>query len=150
MFNCDLMESTSNKVEITDIRYDILKELLFFIETDRLSTKLKNDADALCELLIAADKYDVKDLKLICEQNLIMHTTKENVVEYLQIAHLYNGDILKSHAQRFIKFSKDIKYTPEFISLMQKYPELLTQIENAKITCRYAKFNIYASYNNDQ
>ncbi|XP_070168760.1 TD and POZ domain-containing protein 3-like [Polyergus mexicanus] len=128
MFNCGLEESVNNEVVITDIGYDILKELLSFVQIGYLSKTLEEidiSGNAICELFVAADKYDIQDLKLICEQYLIIKTTEKNVVEHLKIAHLNNGKILKKYTKDFIKlYSKDIVDTSEFITLMKMYPEL--------------------------
>ncbi|CAL1689619.1 unnamed protein product [Lasius platythorax] len=144
MFECGLKESETNEIEITDIRYDILKELLSFVQTGHLSKKLEEiNIDTIFELFITADKYDIENLKLKCELYLITNTTIENVVEHLKIAHLNNGTILEKYAKEFIKlYFKDIMDTPNFITLMQKYPELLIQIknielENTEISCTY-------------
>lgn len=40
MFNCDLKENANNKIKITDIKYDILQEMLFFIHTGQISTNV--------------------------------------------------------------------------------------------------------------
>lgn len=133
MFN-DLKES--NEIQITDTEYDILKELLFFVETGYLSERL-NDTNAsvsVLKLFLAADKYDIQDLKLICEQHLIICTTVQNVVEHLKMAYLNNGKILAKYAKSFIKlYLKVIMDTPEFVTLIQMYPELLTEIKTMQI-----------------
>ncbi|XP_029679055.1 speckle-type POZ protein B-like [Formica exsecta] len=140
MFNCDLTENRTNKIEITDIKYDILQQLLFFLQTGCLSEDVREDTEIACELLIAAEKYDIKDLKLICEQYLIANTTKENVVKHLKIAHLNNGTTLKKYALDLIKlYLKDIVDTPNFITLMQEYHELLLQIENIQVPITYVQ-----------
>ncbi|KAL6439814.1 hypothetical protein ACFW04_004089 [Cataglyphis niger] len=78
MFNCSIEESVNNEVVITDIRYDILKELLYFVQIGYLSKPLeKLYLNGICELFVAADKYDIQDLKSICEQHLIIYTTKK-------------------------------------------------------------------------
>ncbi|XP_029659262.1 TD and POZ domain-containing protein 1-like isoform X1 [Formica exsecta] len=135
MFNSGLEESVNKVVVITDIRYDVLKELLSFVQIGYLSKTLEEieEINTIRELFVAADKYDIQDLKLICEQYLIINTTEKNVVEHLKIAHLNNGKTLEKYTKDFIKlYSKDIVDTSEFITLMEMYPELLTQTENIK------------------
>ncbi|XP_029659337.1 TD and POZ domain-containing protein 3-like [Formica exsecta] len=132
MFNCGLKESENKEVVITDIRYDILKELLFFVQIGYLSKTLEEieEINTIRELFVAADKYDIQDLKLICEQYLIINTTEKNVVEHLKIAHLNNGKTLEEYTKDFIQlYSKDIVDTSE-LTLMKMYPELLTQTED--------------------
>lgn len=135
MFN-DLQESTNNQIRIIDVEYDTLKELLFFLKTGYLSQSLENKPyDSmynLQQLFIAAQKYAIQDLKLICEQHLITCTTVQNVVRHLEIAYLYKGEILAKYTKSFIKlYLKVIMKNSEFISLMDKYPKLLTPIINS-------------------
>jgi len=134
MFNCGLKESTNNEIEITDIKYDILQQMLFFLQTGCLSEDIKIDTEVACELIIAAEKYDLKDLKLICEKYLITNTTRENVIEHLKFAHLYNATVLKKYVLSLIKLHlRDLMDTPNFITLVQEYHELLLQIQVTEI-----------------
>lgn len=57
-------ESVSNVVNITDIEYNIMNELVRYIYTGE-SPNLQTMA---VELLVAADKYSMMDLKVECEQ----------------------------------------------------------------------------------
>ncbi|EFN64127.1 Protein roadkill, partial [Camponotus floridanus] len=132
MFN-DLKEN-ADEIQITDIKYNTLKELLLFLKIGYLSRSLENVNASVnvYELFRAADKYDIRDLKLICEQHLIICTTVNNVLEHFKIAHLYNGKILAECTKNFIKlYLKVFVGAPEFINLMQMYPELLTEIKKA-------------------
>ncbi|GAB1861780.1 Protein roadkill [Camponotus japonicus] len=133
MFN-DLKGSSNNEIQITDVGSDTLKELLFFVKTGYLPRSLENVNASVnvYELFIAAEKYDIQDLKLICQQHLIICTTVKNVLEHLQIAHLYNGKILAEYAKNFIKLYLKVLVGAEFVTLMQMYPELLTEIKKAK------------------
>ncbi|GAB1867217.1 Speckle-type POZ protein [Camponotus japonicus] len=134
MFNCGLKESANNEVEITDIKYDILQQLLFFLQTGYLSENVKTDTKVAYELIIAAEKYDLKDLKLICEEHIIRNTTKDNVAEHLKFAHSNNATVLLEYALSFIKLHlRDIMDTPNFITLMQEYHELLLQTKIIKV-----------------
>ncbi|GAB1861781.1 Protein roadkill [Camponotus japonicus] len=134
----DLQES--NEIKITDIGLETLKELLFFVKTGYLPKRMENknlyndtyNMYNICQLFRTAEKYDIQDLKLICEQHLIICTTVQNVVYHLEVAYSNNGKILAKYTKSFIKlYLKVIMNDPEFISLIEKYPELLTQIINS-------------------
>ncbi|KAM0729313.1 Speckle-type POZ protein [Formica fusca] len=134
VFEAVLKESEDNKIKISDTSYNILKELLSFLQSGCLSQNIKTDAEALCELFITAEKYDIKDLKLVCEELLIINTTIKNVIEHLRIAYLNGGQILERYAIEFIKLHfKDIDDNAEFKTLVQKYPKLLIQIGNVHL-----------------
>ena len=56
MFDCDMQESMSNKVEVTDIPADVFKALLGFLYGIMPEG---NKCDVWMELLEAADKYNI-------------------------------------------------------------------------------------------
>lgn len=100
--------------------------VITFLQSGYLSENVRTDTKVASELIVAAEKYDLKDLKLICEEYLITSTTKVNVVEHLKLAHLNNVTILKKFALSLIKlYLSDIMDTPNFITLIQEYQELL-------------------------
>jgi len=143
MFNCGLKESVNNEVEITDMKYDILQQLLFFLQNGYLSENVKTDTNVASELIIAAEKYDLKDLKLICEEYLITNTTKENVIEHLKFAYLNNATVLKRYVLSLIKLHlRDLMDTPNFITLVQEYHELLLQIQVTEIPIAPATYSV--------
>lgn len=131
---CGPKNEVDNKIEVTDMSYDTVKELLSFIENGYLSEKIKTDAVALHELYLAADKYEIKNLKSVCEKYLIMTTTVKNIIEHLEVTCLDNSSILQKYAIQFIQlYLKEIKNIPDFKLLMKTYPDLLTRIQNDAI-----------------
>ena len=103
MFEHDLVERAENKVEICDIKASVMQELLNFIYTDTAP-----NADLMAaDLLIAAEKYDLGRLKLICEQILSRNLTVENVGETLRLADRHNANQLKEKCMYFIRTNAD-------------------------------------------
>lgn len=134
MFRSNFKETIDNKINIIDISYNTLKKLLSFLQNGYLSENMKADVEALRELFITAEKYDIKDLKLVCEELLIWNTTIKNVIEHLSIAYLNGGEILEQYAIEFIKlYFEDIEDNAEFKTLVQKYPKLLIKIRNVSL-----------------
>ena len=70
MFSTKMKESINNTVNITNINEDVFEELdvSFYIYTGEVS-KL-NDLAAV--LVVVADKYDIDNLKLICEEKRVL------------------------------------------------------------------------------
>jgi len=114
MFLSDMIETHSNLIEITDLSEDICQEMLRFIychEVEQL------DLHAL-DLLYAADKYAIEDLKTLCIQTLIETFTCETAAEMLIRANIYNSKLLKDNLLLFIKtFSKEIFATEQWKQL---------------------------------
>lgn len=82
MFSHEYSETKNNIVTILDIRYEIFKALLQYI----YNSEIKNIHEIAGELLIAADKYLMNDLKLKCEKILINDMIKEKAINLLSIA----------------------------------------------------------------
>nr|XP_029725282.1 speckle-type POZ protein-like [Aedes albopictus] len=98
MFNSDMKERSANRVEIDDLDYEVVEQMLHFIYTDR-TPKVNLMAD---RLLGAADKYDLVGLKMICEQALCEQLSVDNALQMLALANRYNADHLNSNAKEFV------------------------------------------------
>lgn len=132
-------KEVDNEIEITDMSYDTVKELLFFIENGYLSETIKTDAVALQKLYTAADKYEIKNLKPVCEKYLIMTTTVKNIIEHLEITRLDNSSLLHKYAIQFAQmYLKEIENNSDFKLLMKTYPNIFTRIQNNPINTRTA------------
>lgn len=114
MFNSQMMESITNEVHITDIRYDIFKLLLSHIRFHILPNFVSNDTEILSELLIAADKYDINSLKYLCESELTTFINSENYTELLAVPWLYSTTYLKDFVLRIEKNVKAVQQTNMF------------------------------------
>lgn len=90
-----------NKVEINDIREDIFEQLLEYIYTG----ELKKFNDLPEELIIAADKYQIKDLKDICQQKLISLISFENCDDLLKLSF---NNLLNQLKEKIISLIKGI------------------------------------------
>lgn len=111
MFVHDMLERNSNVVEIKDVKYDVLKELFCFIYTGK--AELWNID---CELLTAAEKYCVTDLKKYCEESMVINLGGFNFIKYLNAAIMSNAERLKTHIIKWISLHLDcVSKDPEFI-----------------------------------
>jgi len=88
MFDSGMSETFSNKIEINDIKPKTFKEFLRFLYTF-VAPKYKNK-DSTMELLAAADKYCVDDLKMICEKAINSNLHCNNVIDALIMAEKHN------------------------------------------------------------
>ena len=98
MFEHDMEEKQSGKVEIHDFDGDVIKEMLFFIYTGKV-LNLDKMAD---NLLAAADKYQLDRLKAMCEKTLRNNLSIENASELLVLSDLHNAEQLKTQTIQFI------------------------------------------------
>ena len=66
-----MKERSSRHVQIDDMEPRVFKAMLHFIYTDALPEMDKGDTVAMAQhLLVAADRYDLERLKLMCEHKL--------------------------------------------------------------------------------
>ena len=103
MFQVNMREKSTNRVEITDIELPVVQEMLTFIYTG-YSPKL-NLKDMASKLLFAADKYQLGRLKLMCQEALSRKLTVENVSQTLALAEMHNATQLKAVCSDFIYHS---------------------------------------------
>jgi len=98
MFQHDTKESQTNVVEVKDIKPKVLKELLDYIH--------KGDApkmeDYAKELLVAADFYQLDQLKISCQELLSETLNAENSIEILILSDVHSAPKLREAAIKFV------------------------------------------------
>ena len=98
MFANDMIEKHDNQCIIEDIECDVFKEFLSFIYRGK-SSKMESMAEPL---LIIADKYEILDLKDICEDSIFSDITTENAIQIVLFADKYNASKLLHKTIDFI------------------------------------------------
>ena len=127
MLSHDMEEAKQNYVDIPDIPADIVREMLRYIYT--LPVDLVTNAPGLLE---AAEKYDLQELKKMCEESLCSTMTTDNVLDMLVLADLNRAAVLKSVALRLIVDNGDLIVAMEgWRSKMKKYPEIISDMFEA-------------------
>lgn len=123
MFQHDMQESNTREVAIEDIRPEIFKELLHYIYSGRCSNPLTEDT--VQPLFVAADKYDIKDLKEDCVRYLLPSVNVKNAIELMIWADLQSIDNLKKAAiECVIRNGREICHQKEWETLTKNYPDL--------------------------
>lgn len=99
LFTTDMQEKNKNEATLQNIHSAVLEEVIKFIYTGKAdildSTKAK-------ELLDAAEQFGIEGLKSICEQELLKALTKENALEMLKTADMFNAKVLEHESLEFI------------------------------------------------
>ena len=124
MFQCDMQENKTNETEIEDMTPAAFRALLRFIYTGHC--EFGNLAE---QLLIAANKYDIQDLKEICVKELRMKLTVDNAVDLLILADLHQANDLKGGAILFInKNAAAVMKTPAWPDFRKSHPNLIYEL----------------------
>lgn len=128
MFEHSMKENAENVVEIVDVKHEVLNELFRFIYAGKV-----NAIESIAEdLLVAADKYLVQDLKTMCETDLCLNISVDNVLQYISLASMNNATELKSQAiSFFVSNSEDIVDGTEFESFTKSHPDLMCELFRA-------------------
>ncbi|KAG8181755.1 hypothetical protein JTE90_028293 [Oedothorax gibbosus] len=121
------MEGSGEVVEITDVKSDVLKAMLKYIYSGKIYPLTSEEAE---DLLVAADIYQLKELKELCVEELKSNVTLDDVSRLLVVGHFYD-ESLKSHAKetvcKYEKFS-ELEHTEEWKNLESKYPCLAIEV----------------------
>jgi hypothetical protein len=100
MMETQLKEGEEKKAVIDDIDSKALKEFLRFLYCGRVSeTEIESVA---VDLIYAAEKYGLKDLKPICVQSMIKTISLDNAIETYILADLHQEKPLKKFTLDFI------------------------------------------------
>ncbi|KZR99604.1 Uncharacterized protein APZ42_004461 [Daphnia magna] len=92
MFQSGMQETNTRKVCIKNIKPDIFKQLLHYIYSGQTSSKLSEENAQ--PLFVAADMYDVDDLKYECVRFLLSCIKLENAINLMAWAHVHSIDSL--------------------------------------------------------
>ncbi|XP_065369163.1 protein roadkill-like [Calliphora vicina] len=124
MFEHEFEERKSNCVEITDIQPEVLWEMLRFIYTG----KAPNINKLAKNLLIAADKYALERLSLMCEDVLSVNLNIETAAETLILADRHSAKQLKAITLAFINMHAiAVMQTPDWQKIIETNAYLLAE-----------------------
>lgn len=131
MFEHEMKESRENRVEIRDFTPEVIHEMLQFIYTGT-SRKLNHMAG---DLLVAAEKYALETLKVMCEKILFANLTVENAAKMLILADLYNAKPLKTATIKYINAGRiaSVMETKGWKDMVKKQPHLVNEAFRATV-----------------
>ena len=119
-----MREAVSNRVTIEDVDAATFKQLLRYVYCGQLP----DDMDELPEkFLPSAEKYDMKEIKVVCVSSMIKNIKVENVVDYVLTAHLFQCLDLKTECLRRLREWKG-SMSDKSLELLKSHPELLFEL----------------------
>ena len=128
MFQHRMKEKLTNQIEIEDIEPEVFHALLRFIYTGRvLFDKMESMAAGL---FIAADKYLLDELKMKCENYMLLHMSPDNCLVLLLHGDLLNPtEPLNEAAKFFQRFPIQVTATERWEKMKQENLVLLCKIQ---------------------
>lgn len=131
LFRKDSVVKKLHLIEIEGIKSNVLEELFRYIYIGKVEKIEKIVAD----LLIAAAKYQIEGLKVMCEEKMISMVEEmpeesvKKVIEYLKLAIRHDADQLKASVMEWLSFNLDVIIDKEDLDQFGvEYPEVLLQI----------------------
>uniref|UniRef100_A0ACD5YGK0 Uncharacterized protein n=1 Tax=Avena sativa TaxID=4498 RepID=A0ACD5YGK0_AVESA len=130
--------SKTTSITIQDMEASTVRSMLHYMYHRSLSNIDSNDVSSTMahyrHLLVAADRYGVKELKKICEDRLCGSDIMiDNVVSMLELAEDHACLKLKTKCLDFLangeKFMM-VATSTEYLRLMQSFPSLLVEMQN--------------------
>jgi speckle-type POZ protein len=133
-----LKEKATSCIRIDDMEPSIFEALLHFIYTDRLPDSCNDGRNAAMQhLLVAADRYGVERLRLMCESKLSEAIDVETVATTLALAEQHNCSQLRRACIGFMASPNTlgpIMETDGFSHLVASCPLVLKEILD-KVSC---------------
>lgn len=90
MFKNKMQEGESNEMAIADFGSSSIEEFLRYI----YAGDIPDETNAM-ELFALSAKYDVPELKIVCEEMVLQNINKSNAFEVFALGHLHSSDNLK-------------------------------------------------------
>ena len=119
-------EVNENHFEMVDFnKVTVEKFLMFLYNRENLDLE-----DFTPELLLIAEKYNVKKLLTECEKILRNSLDSENVFQILKVAFLANQNLLMDTAQEFLLENPKNLIRKEWIQLNIEHPTLCDTLGN--------------------
>ena len=126
--NKSLMEKQSEgvmKIEEKDVSSDIMEQLLYYVYFQVVKDNNMINAD----LMIAADKFNVKGLLDFCTKFLESNLSVENVLDVLIKAELVNQKTLFDAASNFVRKNLGkVNKTSAWEEMLKKNPTLIANL----------------------
>ncbi|EEE50987.1 hypothetical protein OsJ_31585 [Oryza sativa Japonica Group] len=128
-----MRESTTKRaIKIDDMEVEVFAAMLTFIYTDALPEMKQQEEAAMAQhLLVAADRYNLERMKLICEDKLSKHIDAGSVANILALAEQHSCHTLKEACLEFLRSSRSLKAVVEtdgFRYLIGSCPGLIKDI----------------------
>ncbi|GJM84614.1 hypothetical protein PR202_ga00299 [Eleusine coracana subsp. coracana] len=104
LFGAMVESGAAAVVRVEEMEAPVFQALLCFVYTDSLPVTNKEDEDVMYQhLLVAADRYDLQRLKLICEDKLSKRIGVSTVEIILALAEQHHCDGLKKACLDFLR-----------------------------------------------
>ncbi|KAL3682073.1 hypothetical protein R1sor_000095 [Riccia sorocarpa] len=100
MLDTEMKEKKSGIIRVDDVPAPVLRSMVNYCYTAEINFTEEAPAD---ELLKVAEKYDIEDLKAVCEDELSKDISRDNLSKRVTLARLYNAKKLDKMTRDYFK-----------------------------------------------
>lgn len=123
MFQHEMTETKTGLVNISDIEHDVFREFLYYIYSGRITNPLTGTM--VQSLYLAADKYDISDLKEECVDFMISHIQIADAIQLMIWAYIHSIDrVQEATLTLAANHGKEVCQQDDWEILLNDYPEL--------------------------
>eukprot|EP00252_Welwitschia_mirabilis_P016075 TRINITY_DN35562_c0_g1_i1.p1 TRINITY_DN35562_c0_g1~~TRINITY_DN35562_c0_g1_i1.p1 ORF type:complete len:246 (+),score=36.92 TRINITY_DN35562_c0_g1_i1:398-1135(+) len=128
MLENKMEESRSGTIKITDFSYEVLRSFVHYLYT----AEIFPDELMAGDLLVLAEKYQVKHLKTVCEKLMISRVQNDNCIMSFAFANRHNAKRLREAALSLILDNMHtLPMREDYHELVEKDPRLVIEIYEA-------------------
>ncbi|XP_066392165.1 BTB/POZ domain-containing protein At4g08455-like [Miscanthus floridulus] len=128
MLENEMEESRSGVIKIYDVSYDILRAFVHYMYT----AEALLDEQMASDLLLLAEKYEVKHLKAYCEKFITSKVNNENAITHYAFAHRHSAkQLLEASLSVLMDSMSTLADRKEYKELVEKDPRLVVEIYEA-------------------
>jgi len=121
MLSKGFIEGQENVINLPHLDGDIVKEMLYFMYSD----KVRNLDTLAYDLLIQADIYDLEKLKRVCEKYLINNITVNSTGDVVAVSDVANCYRLKEKALEYmVSNASEVSTSDSWHTTVAKRPGL--------------------------
>ncbi|MCO5594542.1 hypothetical protein L7F22_048574 [Adiantum nelumboides] len=127
MLETKMEESRTNIIKITDFTYDVLRLFIHYLYSAEIYPESLEDSAV--DLLALAEKYNVKQLKLLCERYMISKLNCGNAISNFEYASLHGAKSLKQAAlSTILENMQDLVGKTDYQDLVNRDAKLVVEI----------------------
>jgi speckle-type POZ protein len=119
-------------IRLEDMEAQVFRALLCFVYTDSLPETEKEDEGTMFQhLLVAADRYNLERLKLICEEKLCSHIDVDTMATILLLAEQHHCGGMKKACFHFLSslvLLMVVIRTADYIHLVRSCPTVVREL----------------------
>ncbi|XP_054720619.1 speckle-type POZ protein-like [Uloborus diversus] len=122
MFEHDMKENRQDTVNLVQMKVETVRDMLRYVYCGKIRDL--SPAEAL-NLYVAADHYDLQELRAICRDVIVLDISIENVCDIVEVADLHDDESLIKELKSFLsKNGKKIIKTEKWKDICKNNPVL--------------------------